>query len=159
MAVWHFKFALVPKEVIVSVCGGMVKRLPEYSGEGRGDEVLDGFPNYWLGGKSIELLLDRASRLLPEIESWTSEARMFGCKDGDRIEVWEDDVLCYLDLRKLSLSLLEGIIYLAASSDCSLVLFGSGEVVEPELPLVVEKIKESNAFAFCVDPASFFAGL
>lgn len=69
--------------------------------------------------------------------------------------MWEDDVLCYLDLRALSLSLLEDILCLAASSDCSLVLFGSGEIVEPTLSLVVEKIKESRAFAFCVDPAGF----
>lgn len=108
---------------------------------------------------NIELLLAGISRLLPEIESWTSEARRFGCEDGDRVEFWEDDVLCYLDLRRLSLSLLEGVLVLAAEFDCSLVLFGSGEVVESKLPLVVEKIKKSNIFAFCVDPASFFAGL
>jgi len=158
MAVWYFKFALVPDEGIVSVCGKMVGRLPEYSGKGGAEEILGGFPNYWLGIGNIESLAG-ISRLLPEIESWTSEARMFGYEDGDRVEFWEDDVLCYLDLRRLSLSLLEVVTGLAAYFDCSLVLFGSGEVVEPELPLVVEKIKESNAFAFCVDPASFLAGL
>lgn len=34
MAVWYFKFALVSDEGIVSVCGEMVARLPEYSGKG-----------------------------------------------------------------------------------------------------------------------------
>ncbi|BAQ73257.1 putative uncharacterized protein [Pseudomonas sp. Os17] len=99
-------------------------------GRGGAEEILGGFPNYWLEIGNIELLLAGISRLLPEIESWTSEARRFGCEDGDRVEFWEDDVLCYLDFRSLSLSLLEGILVLAAEFDCSLVLFGSGEVVE-----------------------------
>jgi hypothetical protein len=46
-----------------------------------------------------------------------------------------------LGFERLSLFLIEEIIYLAANFDCNLVLFGSGEIFEPKLPLVVEKVK------------------
>ncbi|MCO7608956.1 hypothetical protein NJH83_01815 [Pseudomonas chlororaphis] len=105
------------------------------------------------------LLLAEIACLLSEVELWTSEARIFGYENGGRVEVWENDILCCLDLRRLFLSLLEGVVGLAAYFDCSLVLFGSGEVVEPELPLVLEKVKDSKFFAFCVDPASFCGAL
>ncbi|WP_152690391.1 hypothetical protein [Pseudomonas fluorescens] len=105
------------------------------------------------------LLLAEIACLLSEVELRTSEARIFGYENGGRVEVWENDILCCLDLRRLFLSLLDGVVGLAAYFDCSLVLFGSGEVVEPELPLVLEKVKDSKFFAFFVDPASFCGAL
>ena len=159
MAVWQFKFALVPTMGIEYVYGKMVPVLTEYqSGK---FQVLDDAdcPNYWQGNEISPEFISRVEAMLPERESWSNEATMYGDEDGDSIEIWGDDFRCALDLRNFSLSILVAVLDLAKSTHCKLVLHGSGEVIEPDLVEVVQRIKDSNAYAFCLSPEDYLRNL
>lgn len=99
--------------------------------------------------------LEAIMRLLPPAKSWSPEARMFGEAEGDRIEVWNDDINCAFDLRTFSKDLLVAIVQVAARAQCKLVLHGTGEVIEPDLQVVLNKILASDAYSFCAGPAKF----
>lgn len=159
MAVWHFKFSLVPTSGIVGEHGKLVSTLPEY-GSVRSDASVDStedaqFVNYWEKAGMSPASLERVMQLLPPTKSWSAEARMFGEAEGNRIEVWEDDINCALDLRTFSKDLLGAIVQIASSAQCMLVLHGTGEVIEPQLQVVLDKILASDAYSFCIEPGKF----
>jgi hypothetical protein len=156
MAIWQFKFALAPKNGIDRIHGNVASFLSEYqASEERSTTDNEEFPNYWEGQEIGPEHLQRIANILPEAPSWSNEAKMFGIADGDRIEVWKDDLECALDLRSFSISHLQAILDFAVELDCKLVIHGSGEIVEPTLANVVEKIQASRAYAFCTNPADF----
>lgn len=114
MAVWQFKLSLVPTQGIIAEHGSLVATLPEY-GSTPGRESLQGieeveFVNYWQKAGLSPAALHKLTQLLPPMPSWAPEARMFGDEEGDRIEVWEDDINCMIDLRTFSKDLLEAIV-------------------------------------------------
>lgn len=162
MAVWQFKFSLVPTSGIVGEHGRLVVVLPEYGSSqssSSADDAEDAhFVNYWEKAGMTPASLQSLMELLPSTESWSDEARMFGEAEGDRIEVWEDDINCALDLRTFSKDLLQAIVQIASRAQCKLVLHGTGEVIEPELPVVLDKILASNAYLFCIGPTKFLRG-
>ncbi|MGO1069544.1 hypothetical protein [Lysobacter sp. CA199] len=158
MAIWQFKFALVPVHGLKRVYGDTRRVLDEYrkpgSLKGDGGGTGDNFPNYW-EGLDIDAAVGAVGGILPRAESWSPEAKMFGQKDGDWIEVWDDDVVCALDLREFSAEHLQAILAAAVALDCKLVLYGSGEVIDPILDLIMQKIKLSSGYEFCADPINF----
>jgi len=159
MAVWQFKFSLIPTSGIIGVHGRLVRALPEYAAARPGGPVDGGedaqFVNYWEKAAMKPASLQPIMQLLPPTKSWSPDAKMFGDSEGDQIEVWDDDINCALDLRTFSKELLTAIVQLASSAQCKLVLHGTGEVVEPDLQAVLDKILASDAYSFCASPAKF----
>ena len=156
MAVWQFNFALIPRAGIVRVHGCLVDSLDEYRGS-FAPEVRD-FPNYWVGTeRSAEC--GAIAEILPPMESWSADARMFGTEDGDRIQVWPDDISCDVDVRNFRGDYLEKLLRFAATNDLVVVLKDGGEVLEPDIGLMIERIRSSRAFAFCDDPVGYLKGL
>lgn len=157
MAIWQFKFALVPANGIKRVCGNAVKFLPEYQGR---QECLvvnnEVYKNYWEGYERYLEQTQLIENILPQSGSWSNEAKMFGDPEGDRIEIWSDDIECAVDLRNFSAFYLQAVLNLAIKLDCKLVLHGSGEIVNPVWADVIEKIKASRAYYFCENPTNFF---
>lgn len=159
MAVWHFKFSLVPTQGIIAEHGSLVTKLPEY-GSTPGRETLQEiedaeYSNYWRKAGLSPAALTRLTQLLPPMPSWVPDAKMFGEEEGNRIELWEDDINCMLDLRTFSKELLQAIVETASDAQCKLVLHGSGTVIEPDMQVVLERIVASDAYAFCAEPMKF----
>ncbi len=166
MAIWEFKFSLIPIKRIEQVHGRIIPILEEYKPSNperllslpiENDE-MSGFTNYWEGIEIEDEILQAIKILLPQCESWSKDATMFG-DQYNRIEIWDDNINCFLDLRYFSRKLLEGLLNIAKSLDCKIVLLESGEVIETEIEVVIEKIKESNAYAFCLEPKKFLETL
>lgn len=159
MAVWQFKFSLVPEQGIEDIHGKMMPTLSVYQ-SGKFQVLNDeDDPNYWKGHEIGPEVINQIEKILPRRKAWSDEAAMYGTEEGDGIEIWPDDFNCTLDLRNLSLDNLNVMIELAKSMRCRLVLHGSGEVMEPDLMDIVQKIKNSNAYAFCMSPRDYLLSL
>lgn len=166
MSVWQFKFSLVPIKGIERVHNHTVPVLEEYrtsSAESLSllseTNRLHTYPNYWEGIQIMDRTLQDIGKMLPQGESWDEHAVMFGSEEGDRVEVWDDDINCFLDIRDFSSNLLFGLLRIAKTLECKVVLHESGEIIEPIFEEVVEKIKKSKAYMFCLDPKKFFEDL
>lgn len=157
MAIWHFKFYLVPASGIVRLHGADVKVLDEYrSAPGR--PVFDEdavFPNYWDNPTVLRQIALVVSGLLPEMHSWSDKARMFGDDDAHRVEVWPDDVACRVNMRDFPYELMDRLLALAKKFDCEIAIGGSGAVVEPTMAALSPHIEASDAYKFCVSPIDF----
>jgi hypothetical protein len=99
------------------------------------------------------------SSFLPEMKSWSKEARMFGDDEDERIEVWEDDVHCRINMRDVDLDVLEKILSVARRFDCKLAIHGTGAVSAADIASLAPHVETSNAFKFCRDPNGFLASL
>jgi len=159
MAVWQFKFSLVPSAGIVAIHGKMVGELRSYqppASEDIDDDKDGASVDYWDSAGASPLNARELTALLPAHPSWSSDAEMFGSKRGDRIELWTDDINCILDMRAFSESLLESIVAIAARMKCKVVVHGTGEVVDPDVEQVMARVKQSGAYQFCKDPDEYF---
>lgn len=159
MAIWQFKFSLVPFSGMEKVYGRRPTHLPEY---GAGDFSFSGedseHPDYWQGRDPGSIAEGRISHILPVMDSWSRDAVMYGDSEGDCIEVWGDEVNCALDMRNFSLKILSDILQIANDSGCALVVHGDGVVIPPDMNVVLGAIKSSGAYAFCISPVDFLRG-
>jgi hypothetical protein len=159
VAIWHARFSLVPSEGIVAVHGEMPRYLREYQPPTEGsviDVLEENSPGYWKRAGMSPSSIPGISKLLPACRSWSSEAEMYGSKDGDRVEIWKDEVHCAMDMRVFSAGLLENILTAAKQAECKIVMHGTGEVLDADITVVTRKIKESGAYEFCADPEQYF---
>jgi hypothetical protein len=127
MAVWQFKFTVLPVAGILRVHGKMVDALPQFAAR-TPDAVFDEeeeFPNYWEGIDSTPMK-KLAESVLPLAKSWSEEATMFGDSKRDDIQIWEDSVDVRLDCSNLDLTLLDAIVSTARKWNCCLVLCEGG---------------------------------
>src|SRR3954451_3483077 len=123
MAIWQFKFDLLPESGFKRLHGGLLPNLsfarspagPRLVREAQ-EEV-----NYWAGSDPFSLIPD-IQTLLPERKSWSEDARMFGNEEGDAVEVWADLVFCAADMRAISKEFLDGILETAIKNELLLVL-------------------------------------
>ena len=155
MAAWHFEFALVPKEALLRSFPTVPRTLPEYESKVQ-DESFDEtreFPNYW-EGIDIAMRGQALFSILPEVQSWDTDARMFEDEAGNRIEIWSDDVNISLNLANYDRPMIEKLVTLVAEMDCLLVLAEDGSIHEPDFQSLSEKISNSRAARFLADPVS-----
>lgn len=161
MAVWQFKFSLVPVDGISRVHGGDTANLQFYRTLPEGPNLIDDADalNYWDDPDALRRIADTVSNFLPEIKSWSPQARMFGEGTYDQIEVWDSDLDCRIDMRNFSVDFLENVLELAREYKCKIAIHGSGDLVSPNLQDVLAEIKKSNAYQFCLDPRGYLNGL
>jgi len=156
MAVWQFKFTIVPVAGILRGHGKMVDVLPQFAAR-TPDAIFadeDEFPNYWEGIDSTPMK-ELAERLLPLAESWSDEATMYGNTKTDDIQIWEDSVDVRLDCSNLNLTLLDAIVSAAREWNCCLVLCEGGRIVSPNLQLLIDAVNASSAMKFVKNPKAF----
>jgi len=160
MAVWQFKFTLVPTEGIVKAHGQVPDYLPQYAAVVP-DACLDDemvWPNYWEGvDKSAIHAL--AKIVLPVADSWSIEATMYGHSDTDDIQVWDDSVDVRLDCSNPNVKLLESIVAVADHCGCCLVLCEGGRVIAPVSEQVIDALTASSASRFVNNPNAFLASV
>jgi hypothetical protein len=165
MAVWHFKFSLIPTEGLLRVFGETnVSVIPEFVSNPEGPrnlepEELERLPSYWDGPAKLRQIAMAVSVILPEMKSWSSEARMFGSDEQDRVEVWNDHVNCRINMRAVDFALLDKLLHLAKRFDCKLVIHGTGAIAAPDVASLAPHVECSNAYKFCLDPIGFLAAL
>lgn len=152
MAIWQLNFALVPILDIKKNHGHIVNILYQYQAHIGCPKIIDEneLINYWVDIDISEDIIGRFAQLLPPMESWSENAVMFGTDEGNKIEVWNDDIYCSIDMRKLNLNLLESILHIAEKLKCMVVLEEGGIVIEPSD--VIPKLRNSTAYKFCLNP-------
>lgn len=157
MAVWQFKFSLVPVDGMRRVHEGDVAILQAHQTTPDGPKVIDDtdIVNYWDSPMTLQQVALDVSRILPEMKSWSQDARMFGQGDSNKIEVWDDDVACFVDMRYFSEEFLRKVIDIANKFKCKLSIHGSGVVIEPDMATIINQIVDSNAYKFCVNPRDY----
>jgi hypothetical protein len=154
MALWHFKFGMIPRKGIERALGKPAAVLEEYQVKEDGPKELTDMPDYW-EGMNLAQFENRLAAILPP-EPWSGRGpKRFGSAESDRIELWPDDIECAVDLRDFSADHLRGMIEFAASENLALVVHGTGEVVDPDFDAVADRIRTSRAYAFCKDPRGF----
>ena len=96
MAAWHYHTKLLPLGGVKCVHGVVpsVIKVPRVAPESisRIDELVDQQPTYWssMPDAFVNPLVERLSRWLPETESWSERARMFGDDLNDQCSIWLD---------------------------------------------------------------------
>jgi hypothetical protein len=158
MAIWHFKFCLLPRLGVERICGKNVDFLPEYRSSGIPivRDISD-FPNYWGKLEDEKILISNIKNVFRTFGKEEKEnfPGIIGDPDGDKVMILEDEIEIALDVRNLSYELLDKILAIANAADCVLVVQGSGEIILPRQSLVMEKIEKSNAHTYCRDPVGF----
>jgi hypothetical protein len=155
MAVWQFKFYLVPTVGILRIHKSIPSILEDQAPMDPNVEVdLDQeFENYWEETEFTVHLHERIKEHLTPADFWSEEGVMYGSYDVSRVEIWDDgDVECRIDMREFNLSLLETMLNIATELDCKIVLSENGRVVEPILTDMLDACKQSRACKFVVDP-------
>lgn len=152
MAIWQFKFSLVPAENVVRLHGERPETLEQYQALTLPEYDPDAvFQNYW-AGRDPRALAPEVLTLLPEASSWSDEARMFGSDEGDWLELWDQDVNCRIDVPNFSKSYAQGLVDLAERHGCLLAISPTGELIDPDLGGLCDQIMRSRAYHFCSNP-------
>jgi len=162
MAVWQYKFTMVPQAGIESVHGCIPDCVESFRGvwDDEGFDPEAELPNYWQGVAPPENFSDDFRSLLPERESWSDDALMFGISGGDQVELWKgDNISVRMDLRAPNRELLDSILNLAAREQLMIVPLEHGRPLLPIEPLVIEDIQGSDAYSFVEDPRGFLTSL
>ncbi len=155
MSIWQFKVSLVPEMGILRVHGTIPSELEDYRPfDPESDDLDQELPNYWEGHVVPPEVMEEISSILPPMESWSAEARMFGYSHGNQIEVWGHDVLCKVDLRAFDGEYLRRIVELADDLNSLIVLNENGRVLPADLSEVLEAVRKSRACRFMVNPAA-----
>jgi hypothetical protein len=157
MAIWQFKFSLVPQDGVAHVHGYVLPVLLEYKASTDGPSLVEdgSFPNYWRDETKVATLLAEISSALPEFKSWADDARMFGEPEGNKVEVWIDEVTCFVDMRNISAQFVQTIVAFAMKFGCYLAIHGSGALVAPDVALLAGHMETSDAWKFCRAPEEF----
>lgn len=154
MATWQYDIHLLPSTYALEHRASIIA-----SSE---SDLIDTSPA-WVSYDRAKSLIDEISRVLPAASSWSSSIRVWGIEDSDRFEiVWSagniDDVLARIDVRKLSKQFLQSIVDLAKRHDLVL-LTTNKSIIEPDLGVLLEAIKSSDAYRFVMDPTGFLERL
>lgn len=154
MAIWHFEFSLIPIAGIYKAHGKMVDFLPEYGQRQPDAPFLEDadFFNYWAGSDLSSGPVRLLEKLLPQKESWRDNARMYGSKDQSQLEVGNEDIRCIFNVSKLDIPLLTAVINIARELDCKLALKDGGKLIDPDMDMVIEALRNSLAWKFVKDP-------
>lgn len=154
MAAWQFDFYLIPKINVLKIFNELPEVLDDYlpyDGKRELKEISE-YPNYWNGYEINEEIHDFFSLQLDAIESWDDEAKMYGESNGNKVEVWEDDILCRIDAREVNMKLLYRILEFAKAKSWVVVLKENGKVLEPNIFSLANYFRMSFSFKFCKEP-------
>ena len=158
MAVWQFAFALAPREGVKRVHGSVPKHIPDHTvdfGNSPEEIDLDQEPNYW---EPIDprTFAAEIKTILPPTKSWSPDALMFGDDKVHDIDLWQDDVRVRFDLRAIELPLIQNVTSFARKHDLLVIVLESGKILEPEVNMLVDHIKGSQAARFVTRPKRIF---
>ena len=161
MAIWQFRFSLVPTAGILKTYGGLVDALPEYAQHDPNATVkeVSEFNNYWEGVDFSSPFMKSLESILPPRKSWSDDAKMFGSEDGNKIEVWNDDIVCSIDVRNFDIPFISSILEVARGMQCKVALKDGGRLIDPNLSDLLVEINNSRSMQFVQNPVDFLKNL
>lgn len=156
MAIWQYKFFILPKRAINKIHGEIPEFIEQFMSI---DKVDSNFENvkiidYWEKESVPVSLFNLISSILNESESWDEDSRLFGDEDGDYIQVWDDDIVVSIDCRNIQINYVNTILTFCKENNFFIVEKGSGEVMSPDTEYFFKKLTSSQSFNYCVDPIS-----
>ncbi len=159
MAAWQYSVNLIPKQGVIRVHNGVpqsisvVRVTPETLREI--DTVTT--PNYWreVSGSFCADLESQLASWLPETDSWSTNARMFGSDDmHDQLSIWRDDtgnlerINVLISLSNPNPGNVTRLLAFPALADCLLHGIQSESVNAPKLENFLKDIRDCSAFRF-----------
>lgn len=158
MALWHYKYYLIPlNNIIEPEKGDTAIVLPEYQANGliHFNENQE-FKNYFENNQAIlSNITKEAKQTLTPQETWDSDAVCFGDKHQNSITIWSDDIECKLDLRFDYFDFIQITVDWAIRYQCAIVISGTGQVIKPSMDKLLNEISHSNAKKFLDKPIEF----
>lgn len=157
MAIWQFKFDLLPRDAVERFHAPDTLILSAFqpidpATWAAGDETAE-YPAYW-ENRSPQAYASEIGAMLPPRQSWSDDALMFGTDNADEIELWTDDFHVKLNMLKFEPSLTSAIVQLAARDDLVLVLGETGRLIVPTYDNLARQISQSRAVKFVGDPVA-----
>lgn len=163
MAVWQYKGEFIPESWLIARYGRIPEMLEDYlmTEDTDLDAIED--PQYWKDINVPDDLVQVVESILPEAQSWSDKARMFGNDRTNEIEVWYADgkVDCISfswDVSHSDLEVLNQIVSLARRLGASIVT-NQARVINADMETVLKDVMQSNAYRFCKDPRAFLSEL
>lgn len=154
MATWEYHIYILEKKEFLEVFGNVT----------RIEDILDD-DNYWKNGNErYKEFSTYLSSILSKFEFWTDEIGFWGSKEKSKLEVGFnnndiDGIHLRLDLRDIEfIDFLKNILVFVEKFN--LVMFDlKGDLLNPELRKIFDKIKESNPYKFVTNPHEFLENL
>lgn len=153
MAVWHFKFDIVPRDGLRRVLGCIPPLLSEHVVSAELPFGADDPPNYW-EGLDMSGVVASVRRLFPSAEG-SGEYQTFGDDERNKVVVYPSGIYCYIDLRNYDRRLVTEILSVAHRHNCVIAVIGPGSIIEPNITTLESYIPSSGAYAFCADPEGY----
>ena len=138
MALWQVEFYAIDKERTL---------------ESDFDDIL-------LWGKNLSSILAENVLFLPKENSWDNTIVQFGRNDETCIEIIKDsnnmiqEISIRLDLRTISIELIEHIVDYLNKLDCN--IYYDGRIYKVSKKTLKSIIVASNAYRFCKNPIKYF---
>ncbi len=165
MAAWHFKTRVLPLSGLRAVYGSVPSALPTSRPHGSGTASEDaGEANaqptseLWANVASHAAIEGVFSALLPESESWSSHARMFGDEMGSRVELWKspdsgliEDICIFFSMSVIDPKFLTAALRTTRSSLCALLDVQAGLIFDPDIPSFITRVRASSALRYADD--------
>lgn len=111
----------------------------------------DEFFNYWADSDLSSAPVRLLEQWLPQKVSWSDDARMYGSKEQSQLEVWPEDIHCIFNVSNLDIPLLTSVVDIACDLDCKLALKDGGRLIDPDMVIVMEELRNSLAWKFVHD--------
>ena len=149
MALWQFKFYLVPTERI----------------DDRTEVTIEEFEDdNWWADRQPSNCLDECSHILPPMESWHDDLSCFGTDAGNKIEVWREKsdirtVQARIDCRDIDAGYVQSVLTLASIWRASLLCHRYQKVLPTDLESLLQRIGSSPNLQFMLDPKKWLPKL
>jgi hypothetical protein len=152
MAVWQFRFILLPEKVLLSKYEILPPAIPH--------ELAEDFA-WWADVQPPTGFEDQIDLILPRRASWSASGRMWGHEDRDDAHVlYVDDtrrtvmeIAFRFDASSISSELVKQTCILARQLGCVLMI-ADYEIFVPEESIVLATIQHSTAKKFVDDPVA-----
>jgi len=154
MAIWHFRFSLVPVSGVMLIHKQVPASIEALRGKGR--LVSSEEPDYW-GGIGTKVVQNAFGLCLPRRESW-GEAATYGDTEGGEVRIYDDAVEVALDVRNYDNVFVKKALDIAVEMNLLIVLTESGEVIEAGHAEFIAALQRSRAWRFHIDPAGTLGG-
>jgi hypothetical protein len=157
MAIWQFRLILLPEAVLLDKYEVLPLTIPR--------DLAEDF-DWWSNIQPLLGFERQIDLILPQMESWSKEMRMWGRKHGDDAYViyeGEDhkrvEEICFrVDARSIDRDLVRKLCILARQLECVLIT-AEFEILAPDESMVEATIIHSTAKRFVDDPVSTLQNL
>lgn len=143
MALWQLEFIIVPKDKL------------SYKNNTEEIDIL----NLWNGYKIKENSIDEIEKALKRSKSWSEDIVQLGDISETVIELLYDngmidEINCRLDLRNINIRIVDTILSFISINNLAIIV-DKKIYVDPNRELILEIIKESDAYRFIKNPEKF----